>query len=219
MKLAILGASGGIGRLLVEQAIARGHTVTAAARPSSKAAEITGATLLRGDLEDEAFLRKVITHGGRCDAVLSALGHRLPGIAPWHKPEQPEFLRKSTDALVRAMKAEGVSRVIAVSSGGVGDSRDIIPAAFKLFVAMSAMKTVFASLDEMEQRYFASGLEVCIVRPSGLTDEPATHRVVIAKKYVGRASIPRADVAEYMLEQCEKPSFTEKTPSITVTGA
>jgi putative NADH-flavin reductase len=219
MKLAILGASGGIGRLLVEQALARGHEVTAAARGSSRVTVPPKATLVRGDLEDEAFVREVITAGGKRDVVLSALGHRLPGIAPWHKPERPAFLQRSTDAIVGAMKATGVSRVIAISSGGVGDSRDIIPAAFKMFVALSAMKTVFASLEDMEQRYLASGLEVCIVRPSGLTDEPATGRVVIAKKYAGRATIPRADVAAYMLDQCEKPAFTEKTPSITVTGA
>lgn len=219
MKLAILGASGGIGRLLVEQAVARRHEVTAAVRASSKVTLPSSVTLLRGDLEDEAFVREVITTGGTCDVVLSALGHRLPGIAPWHKPERPEFLQRSTDAIVAAMKAEGVSRVIAISSGGVGDSRDIVPPVFKIFVALSAMKTVFASLEDMEQRYLTAGLQACIVRPSGLTDEPATGRVVIAKQYRGRATIPRADVAAYMLDQCEKPTFSEKTPAITVTGA
>jgi putative NADH-flavin reductase len=215
MKLTILGASGGIGRLLVEQATRRGHEPRAVVRSTSSVTVPDGVALLRGDLESEAFLREAVRG---TDVVLSALGHKLNGIAPWNKPERPHFLRDSTTALVRAMKAEGVRRVIAVSSGGVGDSRAIIPAFFKLFIAMSAMKTVFESLDEMERIYFDSGLDVCVVRPSGLTDEPPTGRVVIAKKYIGRATIPRADVATYMLDQCEKPSFDERAPCITVTG-
>lgn len=215
LKVTVLGASGGVGRLLVEQAAKRGHDVIAVARPSSSVSAPSGVTVMKGDLESEAFLRECVR--GR-DVVLSALGLKLQGLAPWNKPERPDFLRASTDALIAAMKAEGVRRVCAVSSGGVGDSADIIPGFFKMFVAMSAMKRVFVELDAMEQRYFQSGLEVCVVRPSGLTDEPATGKVVVTKKFTGRATISRADVAAYMLDQAEKSAFTERSPVITVTG-
>ena len=63
-----------------------------------------------------------------------------------------------------------------------------------------------------------SGLEVCVVRPSGLTDEPATGKAVVTRKFSGRASIPRADVAAFMLDQVERAQFSERTPVITVTG-
>jgi putative NADH-flavin reductase len=215
MKLVILGASGGVGRLLVEQAAKRGHDVRAVARESSAVTAPAGVAVMKGDLESEAFLRECVRDR---DVVLSALGLKLKGLAPWNAPERPTFLRDSTDALLRAMKAEGVRRVCAVSSGGVGDSADIIPGFFKAFVAVTAMKRVFVELDAMEQRYFNSGLEHCVVRPSGLTDEPATGKVVVTKKFTGRATIPRADVAAYMLDQAEKSAFTETRPVITVTG-
>jgi putative NADH-flavin reductase len=200
---------------LVEQAVERGHSVTAVVRGSSAVKVPEGVTLLRGDLTSEAFLRDAVRGA---DVVCSALGLKLQGIAPWNKPEQPNFLRESADALVSAMKSEGVRRLLAISSGGVGDSKDIIPAFFKAFVAMSAMKTVFARLDEMEQRFFESGLEVCVVRPSGLTDEPRTGKVVVTRKFTGRATISRADVAAYMLDQATLPAFSERSPVITVTG-
>jgi putative NADH-flavin reductase len=215
MKLVILGASGKVGQQLVLQAHARGHAVTAVGRESSVIQVPDGVTVLRGDLEREEFLCEAVR--GQ-DAVLSALGLKLPGIAKWHRPERPEFLRASTDALVTAMKREGVSRVIAVSSGGVGDSREIIPTFFKLFINVSAMKLVFEELEEMERRLLGSGLEVCVVRPSGLTDEPATGQAVVTRKFSGRASIPRADVAAFMLDQVERARFSERTPVITVTG-
>jgi putative NADH-flavin reductase len=215
MKLVILGASGGIGRLLVEQAHARGHDVRAAARPSSAVTAPSGVDVRKGDLESESFLRECVRDR---EVVLSALGLRLSGIAPWAKAERPNFLRDSTDAIIAAMKAEGVRRVCAVSSGGVGDSREILPPFFKAFVAASALRTAFVELDAMEQRFFASGLEVCMVRPSGLTDEPATGKTVVTKKFTGRATIARADVAAFMLDQAEKSAFSERAPVITVTG-
>jgi putative NADH-flavin reductase len=215
MKLVVLGASGGVGQQLVMQAVTRGHAVTAVGRTSSNLSAPDGVTVLRGDLEREEFLCEAF-HGR--DAVLSSLGLKLPGIAKWHRPERPEFLRASTDAIVTAMKREGISRLVAVSSGGVGDSRDIIPTFFKLFVNVTAMRFVFDELEEMERRFLGSGLDVCIVRPSGLTDEPATGNAHVTRKFTGRASIPRADVAAYMLDQVERGEFSERTPVITVTG-
>ena len=119
MKLVVLGASGGCGRLLVTQAAARGHTVTAVARASSRLDAPDGVRALRGALDDEGFLREAVRGA---DAVLSALGLRLPGIAPWSRPEDPDFLDRSTPAVVRAMKAEGVGRAVVISAGGVADS-------------------------------------------------------------------------------------------------
>lgn len=216
MKLVILGASGGCGRALVAEAVRRGHTVTAVVRASSKVDVPSGVRLLRGDLASEAFLREAVR--GQ-DAVLSALGLRLPGIAPWHKPEEPDFLDRSTAAIVSAMKGEGVRRLIAISAGGVGDSRDKLPGAFKMFVAASALRKVYVALDRMERAYLASGLDVCVCRPTGLTDEPATGKVVVAERLVGRAMIPRADVAGWMLDEIVRAVFVVRTPIITVTGA
>ncbi|MDP3276631.1 MAG: NAD(P)H-binding protein [Deltaproteobacteria bacterium] len=216
MKLVVLGASGGVGRLLVASGKARGHHITAVGRANSKLEEIPEVRVLRGDLTDQAFLERAVE--GQ-DVVLSALGLKLAGIAPWNKPEDPEFLAHNVTALVAAMKAQKVSRVCAISSGGVGDSMAMMPGFFKAFVALSAMRTVLARLDEMEQVYFASGLDVCVVRPSGLTDGEASGKVVIAKRFVGRATISRADVAEYMLDQLSTAPFAHKSPVITVTGA
>jgi hypothetical protein len=70
----------------------------------------------------------------------------------------------------------------------------------------------------MEHAFLSSGLEVCIARPSGLTDGPLTGQVKIARGYSGRATISRADVAAWMLDQAALPAFAEPTPMISVTG-
>lgn len=216
MKITVLGASGGCGKQLVELGAKRGHVVTAVARASSKVEVPVGVKVDRGDLTSAGFLRGVVK--GQ-DAVLSGLGLRIGGLAPWNTPEDPTFLARSTAALIEAMKAEGTKRVLVVSAGGVGDSNALVPGFFRLMIKMTALKTAYAQLDEMERQLLASGLDVCIARPTGLTDGPLTGKAVIAKGFTGRATISRADVAGWMLDQLEQPALTERTPMITVTGA
>lgn len=216
MKLVVLGASGGCGRLLVTQAASRGHAVTAVARASSRLDAPEGVRTLRGALDEEGFLREAVRGA---DAVLSALGLRLPGIAPWNRPEDPSFLDRSAPAVVRAMKAEGVGRAVIISAGGVADSYDAMPGTFKVFIHGSALRHVYPALARMERAWLESGLDVCIPRPTGLTDEPATGRAKAVARVVGRATIPRADVAAWMLDALEAPRFEARTPLLTVTGA
>jgi putative NADH-flavin reductase len=216
MNIAVLGASGGCGRQLVELGAQRGHQVTAVGRSSSKLDVPPGVTVDRGDLTSVEFLRGALR--GRT-AVLSGLGLRLPGLAPWNRPEDATFLSRSTAALVEACKAEGVTRVLAISAGGVGDSLAKVPGVFRFMIKTTALKVAYAQLDEMERLLLGSGLDVCIPRPTGLTDGPLTKQAVVAGAFKGRATISRADVAWWMLDQLEQPAFSQRTPMITVTGA
>lgn len=216
MKITILGGSGGCGRELLKQAVERGHEVTTLVRPSSKLDAPEGVEVSRGALDDPEFLRAGVR--GR-DAVLSALGLRLPGLAPWAKPEQADFLDRSTSAILEAMKAEGVSRLMAISAGGVGDSYERMPGVFKAFIKLTALRRVYPALERMENAMLASGLDVCICRPTGLSDGERTGEVVVAERLAGQATISRADVAGWMLDQLEHEPFPERTPIITVTGA
>jgi uncharacterized protein YbjT (DUF2867 family) len=73
MKLTIFAATGGIGRQVLEQAVAEGHEVTAAVRnPKKLSREIPAIT---ADLEapDPAVLEHAVEGA---DAVLSGLGPR-----------------------------------------------------------------------------------------------------------------------------------------------
>lgn len=214
MKIVVLGASGGCGQQLVTLGRQRGHEVTAVVR-SATWEPPTGVRVLRGDLTREPFLREAVR--GQ-DVVMSALGLRLKGLAPWNKPERPDFLVASTAALLAAMKAEGVKRLLAISAGGVGESLEKMPGAFRAMIAMTSLRRAYAELAKMETAMLTSDLDVCICRPSGLTDGPVTGNVKLTEGYTGRATISRADVAAWMLDQLSVPVFTDRTPMISVTG-
>lgn len=171
--------------------------------------------VLVGDVTEVGFLTQAFE--GQ-QAVLSALGLRLPSIAPWARPEVPDLLTRAGPALIEAAKRCGITRVLAISAGGVGDSKFAVPGFFRFLIRYSGLKHAYAELEVFERTLLASGLEVCLCRPTGLTDEPATGRARVAQSFAGRATIPRADVAAWMLDQVVALSLTERTPMITVTG-
>ena len=163
MNIVVLGASGGCGQFLVSQARARDHDVTAVVRGAGYVPP-AGVTVLRGDLTDVTFLREAVR--GK-DAVMSALGLRLTGIAPWDGPVEPDFLVKSTRAIVAAMKAEGARRILAISAGGVGDSRGKVPAFFRAFIATTSLRRVYPELERMEQLLFDAPLRHTLIERDG----------------------------------------------------
>ncbi len=213
MKIAVLGASGGIGRLLVAAAAAAGHDVIAVARGDFTAP--AGVRVARGDLTSVAFLESCFDD---CDAVVSCLGLRIKGLAPWNTPEDKAFLDNSADAIIAAMKGRGIRRLVAISSSGIGDSASMLPGFFKAFIALSAMRHVWPALNRMEERYADSGLDVTVVRPTGLSDGPATGTIIEPKKLIGQAQIARADVAAFILAELQRPDV-RRAVVITTTGA
>jgi putative NADH-flavin reductase len=97
MKLAIVAATGGIGRQLLEQAISAGHDVTAVAR-SPQSLSPAPARAVAADLAsaDPAALQSAVAGA---DAVLSALGPRTKadtGVAA-----------RGTKVITQAMQAPG----------------------------------------------------------------------------------------------------------------
>src|ERR1700736_6374374 len=102
MNLAVLGASGRTGRLVVEQALAAGHTVTALVRSPEKLT-IGNANLrvVTGDATEPSAVSSALEGA---DAVISTLGGTGSVIAD------------STSAIVSAARQTGVSRVVVLSS-------------------------------------------------------------------------------------------------------
>jgi putative NADH-flavin reductase len=74
MNLFVIGATGRTGREIVEQALARGHDVTAFVRsPESISQRNERLTIVRGNAMDENELRGAMQNH---DAVVSTLGSR-----------------------------------------------------------------------------------------------------------------------------------------------
>ncbi|MEU9122280.1 SDR family oxidoreductase [Streptomyces sp. NPDC048506] len=200
MKLTVLGASGGVGRQLVTHALADGHEVTAALRSPEKLAERhERLTVVRADALDVASVRKVVDGA---DAVLSGIGQ-----AGRHDPLRPAST--SARAVVDAMAATGVRRLLVVSAGPLnraGAGQPVLTR--KVFgpLLWVVLREVYADLERMEAVLRGSGLDWTSVRPPRLLDKPGRgrYRRAVEAGPAG-ATIARADVARAMLDFVADP--------------
>lgn len=207
-KLLILGATGATGRHIVSQAVEGGYDVTALVRSSEKAAGLTGARLIIGDARDEATLRQSLE--GR-DAVISALG------TPASPFREVTFLSEATSALINAMKAEKVSRLVAITGIGAGDSVGHGGFVFDLLIFPLLLRKVYADKNRQEAIIRSSKLDWTIVRPSILNNKLGrkTIRALTDLSHFHGGSIAREDVARFMLNEVTAGQWVRKSPLIT----
>src|SRR4051812_46813710 len=108
MNITVFGATGGVGKEVVAQALEAGHEVRAYVRTSAKL-DVTHAnlTVITGELTDSEAIRRAV-HG--TDAVVSALGPSLDRKATGMP------LVEGTRKIVDAMGTEGVERYIGMAT-------------------------------------------------------------------------------------------------------
>ena len=116
--------------------------------------------------------------------------------------------------VLHAMAAHDVLSLVAVSAAGAFDRK--APELGMGFRAMMAtvLKPVYDDMERMEQRIAASGASWTIVRPVGLTEDPATghYRLSLDGSMLPKASrVSRADVAALCLKALETGSFDRMT--------
>ena len=157
MRVAVIGASGRSGRATVIRALGAGHEVVAVVRTAASAP--AGATVTVADARDVAALTAAVTGA---DAVITTLGHVKDS-------GDTTILHDGVVALMAAMSATGIGRLVAVSAAGAyvqGDdplSRYIAkPLVARLFGG------AFADTRLMEGAIRASDLDWRILRPSRL---------------------------------------------------
>lgn len=207
-KILVLGATGPTGRLIVARAVSLGWDVAALVRSPEKARDLKGASIVVGDARDEAVLRQAMR--GR-EAVVSALG------TPASPFREVTALSTATRAIVGAMKAEGIARLVAITGLGAGDSAGHAGFLFDRLIFPLLLRKVYADKNRQEAIIRGSGLDWTIVRPSILTDKPGGSAVRALTDLSGfkGGTISRADVARFILDQVRDGAWIHKTPLIT----
>jgi uncharacterized protein YbjT (DUF2867 family) len=207
-KILVLGATGGTGRLIVSQAVARGYDVTVLVRSAEKARDLKGAKLIVGDARDETALRQALK--GR-DAVVSALG------TPASPFREVTLLSTATRALTNAMQIEQVSRLVCITGMGAGNSVGHGGFLFDTLIFPLLLRKVYADKDRQEAIVRDSGLDWVLVRPSVLNNKSGreTIRALTDLSDFHGGSISREDVARFVLDQVRDDAWLHRTPLIT----
>ena len=208
MNILIVGATRGIGRQLLEQALASGHAVTAMARnPQRLATQQERLRVIKGDILDSDSV--ALAMAGQ-DAVCCTIGVK----APW--PRVTVF-SEGTKNLLQAMKLTGIKRLICVTGIGAGDSKGHGGFLYDRIFSPLLLRTVYADKDRQESLIKASDVDWTIVRPGFLTNGPLTkdYRMLTDLTGVTAGRISRADVAHFMLKEIESKQYLRQTPLVT----
>jgi NADH dehydrogenase len=176
-KVLVVGATGALGRPVVQALLARGVAVRALNRHPDQAADLAarGAEVVAGDLTDAASLARACAGATR---VLAA-AHSILGRGRWRSEAVDDAGHR---ALIAAALAAGVRRFVYTSAYGAGPDHPI---------------DFFRTKHAIEQALRASGLDAVILRPTAFMEHHVhafNGQAVLAKgkaQLIGPGTKPR----------------------------
>ncbi|GGT03681.1 NADH-flavin reductase [Planobispora rosea] len=202
MRLAIFGATGRAGRVVVEHALQRGHEVSALTRDPARIRPHAQLRVVGGDVRDPAAAARTLEGA---DAIVSTLGGRR---------RDPDVCAEGIRTVLAAAAGKGPRRLVILSNYGVADSRHRTA-----YVAVSWLieRAVLRDKEQMEALVRASDTDWTMVRAPVLTDGPRTgrYRTGTELRLSFTARVSRADIAEFMLTELRDNAYLRRAVAIT----
>ncbi|HJP03929.1 MAG: SDR family oxidoreductase [Gammaproteobacteria bacterium] len=204
MRLLVFGGSGKTGRHMVEQALERGHTVTAALRDAGRlSVNHPNLEIVEGALDDAAFLGKVTAKG--FDAAVSTLGIPHMGDAT--------PLADMTRVIVDALEAQHIERFVCMTSLGCGESAGQGTWITGL-IQRTGLKYILRDKEVQEEVIRNSKLRWTLLRPARLVSKVSKGKII---RWEGsppdrriKWEVSFAEAAEQMLAMLSDPGSVYK---------
>ncbi len=208
MRIAIFGASGKVGRLVVKGALDAGHDVTAFAHHDPKFAKDSRLRIVRGDIHDSKDVAAAVKGA---DVVISALGS-------WGTKTK-DIVGSGIANIIPAMEAAGAERIISLTGADAradGDKLGLLHRLTHAAIQVTPPRKILADGERHIRLLEQSGLDWTVIRspvmnekgdPKGFrfsTDRPAPW-----------ATVNRRSVALAILELIDDDSRSRQAPFIT----
>jgi len=207
MKIAILGAAAGLGSQATQQALLKGHQVTALSLNPENIPLHPNLNVIKGSATSNTDVARAIAG---TDAVLITIGTK--------QKKGTTLFSEMAKAVVSAAESLSYSNpVIVVSGFGVGESSRYLSLYMKVVINLF-LKDQYNDKGRMEHIFAQSTLAWEIIRPGILTNTPSDtsynlYTSLFKGMKVGR--IARADVAHYMLAEAQAPKHLKSRVAIT----
>ncbi|KAL1613685.1 hypothetical protein SLS54_010382 [Diplodia seriata] len=219
MHFYILGGSGRTGQMVIDNALQRGHIVTAMVRNPDSLTPRAGLTVVKGTPLSQPDIAASFLHPTLPDAVIVTLNAARVSDSPFAAPAAPPRMMADAHAHVAAaMQAHGVRKIVTMSAFGVAESAPNLLCAFRLVLRGTNMKYQFEDHDlvdaEMKER---EGLKYVLVRPAMLGEGEEKPVRSFGDGGVGApwlAKVTRRSVAAFLVDACETDVWDCRTPVI-----
>lgn len=200
MRLAILGATGRTGQLMLDQALDAGHSVTAIVRNPDKL-RTPPSPALRVAVADVMNPAKVAAEIADVDAVISAIGS--PGRAP------STVMADSITSIIRAMDDTARERLVVVSGSMVDTTGDgLLLRRVAKPIARRVFRGAYHDMRAAEAVVHRSDLLWTIMRPPRLTNAATAGscRTAIDTNLPRANTLSRADLARATIDALNDPA-------------
>src|SRR6516225_9213394 len=195
MRVVILGAAGQLGREVVRDLLARGHTVRAAVRRRPEPALPAPVEIRIADARNKSDICAAISGS---DAVVNVIGGGTL--------RRNEVASSTSSVAVPAAQDAGVRRYFAMSAGMVA----LDWALFKYVLRQLIFRHILAEHRRVEEIVKASALDWTIVRPTALTNRPATGYIASLELPPRSFGTSRADVAAFIADELERNDYVRQ---------
>ncbi len=203
MKVLVIGAAGKTGKLIVERAVAAGHTVTALVHqhehPDDHKHEDfpIGVDIVHGDVRNPSRLDQVML--GQ-DAVIDAIGGSTPYL-------ETDLESSSARVIVDVMRRNNVKRLLVISVLGAGFSKEHAGYFYEHILLPTFLRGTLPDKEHMESAVVQSGLDFVIIRPPILSDHDAKGTVNVLEGEQKASSLTRADLAQFLVDQLTSDEY------------
>lgn len=209
MKIAVFGATGGIGKFIVKHALSQGYSVNAYVRNPEKIKSTNKKlNIFVGEVSDYHKIKETIT---QCDAVIIALGISM------------KFGYEDTSSIIahkniiKAMKDLNVKRLIDWSTPTIKFKNDIpsfstiVPGILASIFLPKAKKVLL----QVNKQILNSDLDWTIVRFMAPKNSPFTQKVKVSFGDIKlNFNISREDIAYFMVNQISNTEYLHSMPII-----
>jgi len=209
-KALVAGATGRLGRFVVQKLLDRGYEVRALMVPlfdTAATSGLSGVEFIEGDLGSVPSLVKAMEG---VQYLVSAIGSKKP----FSGKENDKVDNMGNQNLARAAKAMDLKQIVVISSVGAGNSRDAVSCMYK-WPMLSVLKAKSRSEDFIQ----TCGIDYTIIRPGGYTDKDISDEIVFGEGGKITGLVKRAQIARVCVDALENPGMKNRVFEVVAKAA
>ncbi|KAF3077159.1 hypothetical protein CFAM422_000804 [Trichoderma lentiforme] len=224
MHIFISGATGRNGRIALDNALSRNHTVTVLTRNPSSLPSNPNLTVIKGSPSSQQDVLTALSTPFPPSAILITLNQRRTSdnpFAPLSPDSPPDLLASTTSVLLAAITATPFThppKIVLNSIFGARESWKNLSWAFRAVLSHSTMKLAVKDHDNTDKLIRESGVPFVLARAPRLTEGPAAKVKVWPDNGQGcgwNVTMSRESLGAWLITAAESNEWDGKSPVLT----